>query len=141
MSDFVVPTVLIVEDEPLVRLVAADLLAEAQCRVVEAANAAEALAVLEAGVRIDVLLADVDMPPGINGCELAREVDRRWPRIGIVVTSGRQHPAAGDLPDGAVFLPKPSPNAQLVAWVKTVAARKGAAYAEGEGPTAVPRTA
>ncbi|MBW4960235.1 response regulator, partial [Klebsiella pneumoniae] len=56
--------VLLVEDDPLVRMVTADILLDADFRVIEAANADEALTVLSAGVEVDVLLSDVDMPPG-----------------------------------------------------------------------------
>ena len=117
------PVVLLVEDEPLLRLVASDLLIEAGRRVVEAANAAEALAVLEAGVGIEVLLADVDMPPGINGYELARQVHARWPVVEILMMSGRQWPADGDMPPGAAFLAKPCPNDALGSHVRSAAAR------------------
>jgi len=117
------PVVLLVEDEPLLRLVVSDLLIEAECRVVEAANAAEALAVLEAGVAVEVLLADVDMPPGINGYELARRVHARWPGVEILMMSGRQWPADGDMPPGAAFLAKPCPTEALVSHVRSAAAR------------------
>jgi CheY-like chemotaxis protein len=64
--------VLLVEDEPLVRLVTADILIEADFHVIEAANADEAFTVLSAGVEVDVLLSDVEMPPGPTGYALAR---------------------------------------------------------------------
>lgn len=118
-----VPVVLLVEDEPLVRLVMADLLLESGFRVIEAANAAEALTVLEAGVQVSVLLADVDMPPGINGYELAHQVYARWPTIEVLVTSGRRWPGDGDLPPGAAFLAKPCPNDVIVAHVRSAAGR------------------
>jgi len=117
------PAVLLVEDEPLLRLLVADLLVEAECRVVEAANAAEALAVLEAGVALEVLLADVDIPPGISGYELARRVHARWPAVEILMMSGRQWPADGDMPPGAAFLAKPCPNDALGSHVRSAAAR------------------
>jgi CheY-like chemotaxis protein len=113
------PAVLLVEDEPLVRLVVSELLLDAGFRVVEAANAAEALAVLEAGVPIAVLLADVDMPPGINGYELALQVYERWPKVEILIMSGRQWPAEGDLPPGAAFLAKPCPNEAIISHVRS----------------------
>lgn len=117
------PVVLVVEDETLVRLVAVDVLTDAGCRVIEAAGAQEAITVLEAGVDIDVLLADVDMPPGPNGFELARSVQRRWPHVALIVTSGRLWPQAGDLPEDAIFLAKPCPTAMMVAQVKAAALR------------------
>jgi CheY-like chemotaxis protein len=127
MSDPSPSVVLLVEDEPLVRLVVADLLHEAGFRIVEAANAAEAIEVLEAGVMVDVLLADVDMPPGINGYALAQLVHQRWPSIEILITSGRQWPGEGDLPPGSTFLPKPCPNEAMLSHVTAAAERAQAA--------------
>lgn len=139
MSDISPSVVLLVEDEPLVRLVVADLLNEAGFRVIEAANAAEALAVLEAGLTVEVLLADVDMPPGLNGYALANEVHRRWSGIEILVTSGRQWPGEGDLPPGAAFLPKPCPNESILSHVSAAAERAQAnRRALSGGATVIP---
>jgi DNA-binding NtrC family response regulator len=115
--------VLLVEDEPLVRLVMADILIEADFRVIEAANADEALTVLRAGVEVDVLLSDVEMPPGLNGYALARQVHEHWPGTEILITSGREWPRAGDLPPGAAFLAKPCPGETLVSYVRSAAER------------------
>ncbi|MBF9195854.1 response regulator [Microvirga terrestris] len=115
--------VLLVEDEPLVRLVTADILLEANFRVIEAGDAAEALRVLKAEVAVDVVLSDVEMPPGMNGFELVGHVHRDWPGVEIIVSSGREWPKENDLPPGAVFLPKPYLNATLVSYVQE-AARK-----------------
>jgi CheY-like chemotaxis protein len=117
------PVVVLAEDEPLVRLVTADLLMNAGCRVIEAANASEALAALAAVVEVDLLVADVDMPPGISGFELAREVARRWPEVAVLITSGRPWPAEGELPRGASFLPKPCPDDTLLSHVRLAAKR------------------
>jgi CheY-like chemotaxis protein len=77
VSHLFLGTILLVEDEPLVRMVTADLLIEADFRVVEAANADEALTLLSVGVEVDVLLSDVEMPPGQNGYALASSSARR----------------------------------------------------------------
>ena len=100
------------EDEPLVRLVAADILMEAQFRVIEAADAEEALTVLKS--EVDVVLSDVEMPPGMNGYDLARHIHRNWPTVGLLVASGREWPRPHDLPPGAVFMGKPYSHATLV---------------------------
>ena len=121
------PAVLVVEDEPLLRLLVAELLLDAGYRVIEAANAAEALTILNAGLNVVVLLADVDMPPGMTGYELAHEVQRNWPTIEILITSGRRWPEAGDLPAGAAFLAKPCPNDALLLHVRSAVDRAGAA--------------
>jgi len=115
--------VLLVEDEPLVRLVTADILLEAGFRVIEAGDAEEALRVLKAEVAIDVLLSDVEMPPGMNGYELARHVHQHRPEVEILISSGREWPGENDLPPGAAFLPKPYPSATLVARVQAATLR------------------
>lgn len=126
--------VLLVEDEPLVRLVTADILIEADFRVMEAANADEALTVLSAGVEVDVLLSDVDMPPGRNGYALARKVQEHWPSIEILITSGREWPREGDLPPGVAFLAKPCPSGTLVSYVRSAAERAQTARATYPAP-------
>jgi DNA-binding NtrC family response regulator len=121
-------TVLLVEDEPLIRLFIAELLEEAGFRVVEAANAKEALVILEAGLRVNVLLTDVDMPLGCSGFELAHRVNQSWPEAEILIMSGRQWPAHGDLPPGAAFLAKPCPNEAIISHVHSAAERTKRAY-------------
>jgi CheY-like chemotaxis protein len=136
MSDPAV--VLLVEDEPLVRILLSELLDESGFRVLEAANAQEALTILGAELNVSVLITDVDMPPGLNGYGLARRVHERWPGVEILVTSGRQWPIEGDLPEGAAFLAKPVPNEVLVSYVQAAAER--AAHAIVETSVEVDRT-
>lgn len=136
--------VLLVEDEPLVRLVTADILLEANFRVIEAGDAEEALRVLKAEVAVDVLVSDVEMPPGMNGYELVAHVHRDWPEVAIIVSSGREWPKEDDLPPGAVFLAKPYLNATLLSHVQAAAARaqeerrlrREAGTADGSAPVA-----
>lgn len=116
-------TVLLVEDEPLIRLFVAELLEESGFKVMEASNATEALVLLEAGLEVNVLLTDVDMPNGCNGFELAHKVHKLWPEAEILIMSGRQWPAEGDLPLGAAFLAKPCPNEAIVSHVHSAAER------------------
>jgi DNA-binding NtrC family response regulator len=124
MSDpTVLPVVLVVEDEPLVRSVMADALQEEGFTVIEASNAAEALLMLEARPDISVVLTDVEMPQGVRGSHLAMEVSKRWPTIRVVVTSGRTWPHANEMPDSAVFLPKPWTSELLVQYVWEAADR------------------
>jgi CheY-like chemotaxis protein len=100
-------TVLVVEDEPLIRLDIADELSAAGFRVLDAADATEALELLEARADVSIVFTDVNMPGPIDGLELGREVKRRWPHVELIVTSGRERPARGALPPAARFLPKP----------------------------------
>ncbi|MBZ6076530.1 response regulator [Microvirga puerhi] len=116
-------TVLLVEDEPLIRLFISDLLEDAGFKVVEAANSMEALTILEAGLPVDVFLTDVDIPFGCNGFDLAWQVHGRWQETEILIMSGRQWPSRGDLPPGAAFLAKPCPNDAIVSHVISAAER------------------
>ena len=116
-------TVLLVEDEPLIRLFLSELLEESGFKVVETANAAEAVTILEAGRTVNVLLTDVDMPSGSSGFQLAQTVSKCWPDIEILIMSGRQWPARGDLPPGAAFLAKPCPNEAIVSHVHSAVLR------------------
>jgi CheY-like chemotaxis protein len=80
-----------------------------------------------------VLYADVDMPPGINGYELAQQVHRDWPGIEILITSGRAWPGQGDLPAGAAFLAKPVPIEAMASHAQSAADRAQAARLAGGG--------
>jgi two-component system, response regulator PdtaR len=81
--------ILVVEDETLIRLWVADLLAENGFSVLEAKDADVALKLLESRPDVKLLFTDVQMPGSLNGMELAREVHARWPHVLLVITSGR----------------------------------------------------
>ncbi|WP_205481444.1 response regulator [Sphingomonas arenae] len=106
--------VLVVEDEPLVRMVAADALTDRGIMAWEAADAGEALEVLEQHPRIGLLFTDVNMPGEMNGLHLAHEVSVKRPDVGLIVTSGAVRLTDEDLPDNGTFLPKPYPTEQLI---------------------------
>jgi CheY-like chemotaxis protein len=101
------PVVLLVEDEPLVRLTQVDILREAEFWVLEAQDADEAFDILRARPEINVVLTDVDMPGSIDGFEFAHLVRQGWPEVAVLVISGKTAPGPGDLPEGAHFLHKP----------------------------------
>jgi two-component system, response regulator PdtaR len=111
-------SVLVVEDEPLVRLVAADIIEELGIIPYEAGDADEALFQLAAHPDIDVLFTDVDMPGGMDGIALAERVHQFRPEIGIIVTSGKMHVPEASLPDQGTFLPKPYRPEQLAGVVE-----------------------
>jgi Signal transduction histidine kinase len=73
------PVVLVVEDEPLLRLFASDMIEEAGFEVLEASNASAALVALEERRDIRVVFTDVDMPGGIDGIMLAIRIRNKWP--------------------------------------------------------------
>ena len=80
--------VLLVEDDAEVRASAAMLLESLDCTVIEAADAASAMASLETDGQIRVLLSDVVLPGGENGFELAREAVCRYPDLRVILVSG-----------------------------------------------------
>jgi CheY-like chemotaxis protein len=107
IQTFASPVILIVEDEELIRLCTANLLEEHGYRVVEARNAADALRVLENRSDVTLLFTDVQMPGALDGMDLVREVHARWPKVLLVITSGRNRPGPVDIPDDGRFVAKP----------------------------------
>ena len=105
--------VLIVEDEPLVRLCAVETVEAAGFTVIEAANADEAIRILENRKDIRVVFTDIHMPGSMDGLKLAHAVRNRWPPIKIIVTSGRERVAEQELPAGGRFFAKPYDPAQI----------------------------
>jgi CheY-like chemotaxis protein len=101
------PAVLIVEDEPLIRMEAASLIGEAGYKVYEAGNADEAIRILELQDEIRLIFTDVHMPGSMDGLKLAHYVRGRWPPVKIIVTSGKVRLPGEELPAGAVFVGKP----------------------------------
>jgi CheY-like chemotaxis protein len=80
--------ILIVEDEGLVRLDAADFLREGGYCIHEAANASEAMESLQSNITVDLLFTDINLGKGINGIELALWALVNVPRVKILVTTG-----------------------------------------------------
>ena len=99
--------ILLVEDEVLVRMVAADVLEDAGFTVLESTNAEEALRLLETRPDVQVLFTDVNMPGALDGLGLAQTVHERSPEVGILIGSGRIRPDPGELPPGTRFIAKP----------------------------------
>lgn len=110
--------VLVVEDEPLIRMVAIDALEDNGFAILEADDAGAALKMLEDTPGIALIFTDINMPGDIDGMDLAAEVAKRWPKIEIIVTSGGVRLATADIPDSGKFLPKPYDTAQLIHLVK-----------------------
>ena len=96
------------------RLVQVDILREADFWVLEAQDADEAFAILKSRPEVKAVLTDVDMPGSLDGFEFARLVAQGWPKVKVLVISGKTAPSPGDMPRGAVFAPKPLRPAALV---------------------------
>jgi CheY-like chemotaxis protein len=109
LTELDLTTVLVVEDDAFVRFDLAQTLEAKGYKTVEAASAAEALAVLEENPEIRVVFTDIQMPGAMDGLALSHYVRKRWPPTIIVVSSGRYIPNAAEMAEGARFLPKPYP--------------------------------
>jgi PAS domain S-box-containing protein len=111
LLDAAKPVVLIVEDEPLVRMAAIDMIEEAGFTVLQAADAKQALEHLKGKSRIDILFTDIGLP-GMRGPELAEEALKLRKGVKVVFASGYGE-GQGDVPD-AQYLSKPYDQDDLV---------------------------
>lgn len=101
------PAMLIVEDEPLIRMCAADFAEEAGYLALEAGDAAEAVAILERGEDVEILFTDITLPGGMDGIALAALVAERWPDVRILLASGALTTLPAAVAPHAARLPKP----------------------------------
>ncbi|WP_296435886.1 response regulator [Rhizobium sp. UBA1881] len=100
-------TVLIVEDEFLIRMLLADTLADEGYDVVEAGNVLEAVAVL--GQRkVDAVVTDVDMPGGLSGLDLAWMISSTHMDVPVIIASGGHRLSADELPNDAILSQSPT---------------------------------
>jgi CheY-like chemotaxis protein len=112
----IMTVILIVEDELLVGEYLNTVLTDSGYEVIVAADADEAIAVLEARDDIRIMITDVNMPGSMDGLRLAAAVRKRWPPIKIIVATGKDRPADHQMPEHSQFLAKPySPTAVLSA--------------------------
>ena len=109
--------VLIVEDEPLIRMNIVGVFESEGFKVHEAQGASAALALLYSHVPVDVMFTDVDLEGGMDGLTLAAAVRDEWPDIKIVVASGVRRVTPREVPDGKFFV-KPYNAATIVATVR-----------------------
>ena len=117
-------TVLVVEDEPTVRELAESIVADSGYRTLSAANAREAIALLEQNKPIELLFTDINLPDGpdaMDGLELARQAVELRPRLGVIYTTGggRTDGMTALFVDGGMFLPKPYRSEQLIKAIET----------------------
>lgn len=108
------PIVLIVEDEPLQRIMAIDLMEDAGFDIEVARDAAEAVRILETRTDIRLVFADLDVPNGEDAMRLAATIRDRWPPIHVILTSGRYGQADMKLPVDTTFFTKPYPHDEVV---------------------------
>lgn len=102
--------ILVVEDSPLIRMGAVDLVLSAGYEAVEAHDADEAIRILESRYDIDLVFTDVQMPGTMDGIKLCHYIRDRWPPIKLIVASGAAILEESSLPFGSRFFPKPYDN-------------------------------
>jgi CheY-like chemotaxis protein len=99
------PTVLVVEEDAIIRMSAIHMIEDAGYTVVEACNADEAIAILEKYSDIGVVFTDINMSGSMDGLKLAHAIRNRWPPIHLIVASGLDR--EDQLPANGRFVRKP----------------------------------
>jgi DNA-binding NtrC family response regulator len=112
--------VLIVEDEALLRLHAADMIEEAGYVAIEAKDADEAIAILISRPDIVLLFTDINMAGSMDGLKLAHLVRDRWPPIKIIIVSGKTNLQTNDMPPGGRFFPKPFETGKMISEIRSM---------------------
>jgi signal transduction histidine kinase len=118
-------SILIVEDDALVREYVVTQIGRLGYATLAASNAAEALAIINGSERIDLLFTDVIIPGGMNGRQVAIEAVRLRPGLKILYTSGYTENAIvhhGRLDAGVLLLPKPYVSSDLARMIRTALA-------------------
>ena len=115
--------ILVAEDDVFERMGASFMFADAGYRVLEAENADDALRFFETNADIRLLFTDVSMPGSMSGSELAHQVAERWPKVGIIVASGRPRPY--QLPLSMMFHDKPYEPAAVLRQAREMMAPSG----------------
>lgn len=115
-------TILVVEDEAILRFDLVDLFEDAGWTVFEASNADDAIELLDSRNDIRVVLTDVDMPGSMDGLKLAHHVRNRFPPTVLFVVSGHHILDARTLPDRTVFVSKPFDHSRLLKRIEATSA-------------------
>lgn len=100
-------TVLVVEDDEILRSLAVEAISLLGLYVIDCASADDALIILVGSASIALVMTDVRMPGSIDGLELAQQVWSRWPYLPVIITSGDRSVPDGQMPSHAMFLRKP----------------------------------
>lgn len=113
------PAILVVEDDPVLRMTLSEMLGVHGFPVVTAGSADEGLGILLDRADIAAVVTDVVMPGTLDGLGLVSEIRRRWPAKRIIVASGRIPAEAAANAPGTIFLAKPFDEGGLLAAVET----------------------
>jgi CheY-like chemotaxis protein len=116
-------TVLVVEDEALIRVAACDELRDRGYGVIEAVSAEEALSVLRSPVEVDLVLTDLKMPGAMDGAALVKRIRAEFPLLKVVMVSGQvPDPAIRVLLDG--YFPKPFALSQIASFLQQLSSTR-----------------
>jgi DNA-binding NarL/FixJ family response regulator len=132
------PHIVLVEDEPLVRVTLTRMLERGGCRVTPVISAEEALEIVAAMLDVQAVVTDVNLATGsMDGVALARKLTEERD-LGVVVISGQAAPQPGELPPGMFFIAKPVYRETLLHIVEETIRRRSPAtsLAEDEGNAA-----
>jgi DNA-binding NtrC family response regulator len=115
-------TVIVVEDEVLIRMIAVQFLSDAGFSVLEAEDYPTAIAVLHGkAVPFHVLFTDVNIQGDLTGVHLAHHAHAHWPTMGVLIASGQPQPPEYDMPHGSRFIAKPYDLRQVAQHVRELA--------------------
>lgn len=109
---------LVVDDEVFARIYAMQILEDQGFQCLEAESTVEALDVLDRHREVSLLVTDVSMPGDTDGLALAWKVSSNYPKIRIIIVSGRVRPALTEMPARAKFLAKPYASHNLTASIR-----------------------
>ena len=107
--------VLIVEDQPLIRINALDLVRTAGFEPLEAIDADEAIQILESRTGIRLVFTDIEMPGTMDGIQLTHFIRGGWPKVHLMVASGKVMVKENQLPAGTKFFAKPYGDDTIIA--------------------------
>lgn len=129
------PTVLIVEDEPIIRMGIADYIRNQGYTVIEAGSGDRAMAMIQAGKPVDVIVTDVQMPGEHDGIALALWTRQNFPHIKLIIVSGATSGAVGTdlLGDEGEIVPKPYPYEDIAARIGELLGHKPLSPITGNG--------
>jgi len=117
------PAVLVVEDEPLLRMDAVDLIEDAGFKTYEAGSADAAIEIIRNHEDICFLFTDIDMPGSMDGLKLAEHVRAGWPSVAILIASGVVGVTEDVMPLGSRFYAKPYTTGQIINDLQMMAAK------------------
>jgi DNA-binding NtrC family response regulator len=112
--------VLVVEDEPIIRMETVQMVKDAGYAALDAPNTDDAMTILEGRQDIHAVFTEIRVPGQLNGMELAHAIAKRWPLVRVVVTSGV--PKADDFPADWRYVAKPYDGAQLTGALRALLA-------------------